>query len=131
MGMAFLESFIVYHSIVVTIEIIRKMNYSLCHHNKKEDDVTSCNATSLPGISVDEYYSEIMQQEEDLKRIGRKGQIRTICERDFSDENGHSSLHGTSRHSTTHSITLRDFPDFDKFQAHLEDVEMNASPKTR
>lgn len=59
----------------------------------------------------------------------RRGKVRTVSNRDFSDLNGHSSLHGTSRHSVTNSITLRDFPDFDKFGAQLEDVEMNASPQ--
>ena len=88
----------------------------------------------VTGISVEQYYSEIMMQEEQIKHNGhhggsRKGKVRTVSNRDFSDLNGHSSLHGTSRHSVTNSITLRDFPDFDKFGAHLEDVEMNASPQ--
>jgi len=133
-GMAFVESFIVYHSIVVTVDIIRKLKYKLCSGGNSSTDGErrggGSNNGELPGISVEQYYSEIMMAEEQLKQNGsRKGKIRTVSSRDFSDINGHSSLHGTSRHMPTNSITLRDFPDFDKFGAHLEDVEMNASPQ--
>ena len=62
-GMAFVESFIVYHSIVVTVDIIRKLKYKLCSGGNSSTDGERRGASNngeLPGISVEQYYSEIM-----------------------------------------------------------------------